>query len=172
MTMFNFIFDIGANRGGFTRGHLNQNPNLCGILVEANPNLIYCLENSFKPPRFHILNNLVGMTNDESVNFHLCTDDGLSTASNDWINKSRFSGKNIWNKTIKIKTITIDKIVEIYGIPDFIKIDVEGYELNVIKGIHKYYCPLSFEWTEEEYEKTNMVVNYLENIGYNNFPTL
>ena len=55
----------------------------------------------------------------------------VSTFSDHW-DKGRFSNK-YWDKSIKIQTTTIDQLIKDYGKPKFIKIDVEGFELNVLK---------------------------------------
>lgn len=41
---------------------------------------------------------------------------------------------------------TIDKIIAEYGTPRFIRIDMEGYELNVLKGLSMPITHLSFEY--------------------------
>lgn len=40
-------------------------------------------------------------------------------------------------ENVKVKTETVDSIADVYGTPDFVKIDVEGYEVNVFRGMSK-----------------------------------
>ena len=48
---------------------------------------------------------------------------------------------------------TLDKLIEQYEVPSFIKIDVEGYELEVLKGLTRLVPALSFEFTVVVKEK-------------------
>lgn len=69
--------------------------------------------------------------------FHISNSSIISSFSIKWINevkKNRFKGFN-WEKKVKIKMTTLYKLIEKYGLPVFIKIDVEGYELNVLQGL-------------------------------------
>jgi Methyltransferase FkbM domain len=52
----------------------------------------------------------------------------------------------IWNRKLTVPMITLDTLIERYGIPDYIKIDVEGYEEKVLTALS--ICPplLSFEF--------------------------
>jgi hypothetical protein len=44
-----------------------------------------------------------------------------------------------------VETTTVDQMMSAYGVPIFIKIDVEGYELNVIRGLQRPVPYISFE---------------------------
>jgi FkbM family methyltransferase len=44
-----------------------------------------------------------------------------------------------------VETTTLEDLIDFYGCPLFIKIDVEGYELNVIRGLRHPVPYLSFE---------------------------
>jgi len=105
----------------------------------------------------------------EIVNFYISDIDTISTASTEWIDGSRFSNKYKWNKIIQKETLNLDTMISRYGQPDLIKIDVEGYELNVIQGLSKKQSDICFEWAEEEYDKLNCIIKYLEFLGYYNF---
>jgi FkbM family methyltransferase len=68
---------------------------------------------------------------------------------------SILSGATSWSKqslhTIEykekkdVKTTTLDHLIEAYGLPFFIKIDVVGFELEVLQGLHRSVPCLSFE---------------------------
>jgi hypothetical protein len=102
---------------------------------------------------------------------------GVSTASTEFMQNSRFTkgSKNVpknsikWNEPIKIQSITIDSMLERYGIPDLIKIDVEGYEYNVLSGLTQKVNDICFEWHEEESEQLYKILEHLKNIGYTEF---
>ncbi len=57
----------------------------------------------------------------------------------------RFGQKLVFGEWKNIETISIDSLVAKYGLPYFIKIDVEGYELNVLRGMSRPIPYLSFE---------------------------
>ncbi len=45
----------------------------------------------------------------------------------------------------EVRTVTNDELIERFGRPKFIKIDVEGYELEALRGMHRAVPLLSFE---------------------------
>jgi hypothetical protein len=45
---------------------------------------------------------------------------------------------------------TLDALIRKYGVPHFIKIDVEGYELEVLKGLSSPVNYISFEYMVPE----------------------
>jgi len=52
-----------------------------------------------------------------------------------------------WDRSVIVKAVTLDALIEQYGRPDFIKIDVEGAELDVLCGLNQSVPALSFEFT-------------------------
>ena len=54
-----------------------------------------------------------------------------------------------WDKTITVEIVTLDALIAQYGIPYFIKIDVEGFELEVVRGLSQPIPLISLEWTPE-----------------------
>lgn len=175
----NLIFDIGFNNGLFTETCFIKYPNCKVIGVEANPFLIHKGKNKFKNnTNFTLLNKLVSNINNDLINFYICHHaDGVSTASLDFITNSRFTkgSKNLsvnsitWNQPIKITSITLDNLIIQYGIPDLIKIDVEGYEFNVISGLTRKAKDICFEWHEEQADQLYKILDHLQNLNYNQF---
>ena len=93
----------------------------------------------------------------------------MSTTNIDWLTSttSRFYGQKF--STIKVPTITIDSLIEKYGVPDIIKIDVEGGEYDCISSLTQKVSKLSFEWASETNDITFKCLDYLHKIGFNNF---
>lgn len=54
-----------------------------------------------------------------------------------------------WNQPTTIQVDTLDNMIEKYGTPKLIKIDVEGYEINVLKGLTSKIDLISIEFTPE-----------------------
>jgi hypothetical protein len=60
-------------------------------------------------------------------------------------------------------------MIERYGMPDLIKIDVEGYEYNVLSGLTQKANDICFEWHEEERNSLYKILEHLQSIGYTQF---
>lgn len=162
------IFDIGANVGGKTQRYLLLNPSKI-VSVEPIPSCVSTLQERFKncPNVFIVpecVSDYIG-----TITFFLSDQYSyLSTADEAW-KYGRFKDFT-WNKSIIVPTTTIDKLVAQYGVPDFCKIDVEGYELNILKGMTKPIPYLSFEFASEFLDqKTRPCLEYLYSLGYRSF---
>src|SRR5215468_2125109 len=72
----------------------------------------------------------------------------VSTASEAFIAASRdapgWEGQQ-WIRTVRVPVTTLDALVARFGTPRFIKIDVEGYEAEVLGGLAAPVPALSFE---------------------------
>ena len=51
-----------------------------------------------------------------------------------------------WDSAETVTITTLDTLIDRFGIPDFCKIDVEGYELEVLRGLSQPIPALSFEY--------------------------
>ena len=168
----NLVFDIGYNLGHFSKIILETNAECQIVGIEANPEI--CEQNILRENSNVVLINAAASDSDDKfLNFYVC-DGGvcehvLSTASPQWMT-GRFLGKGNWRQPIQIQTITLNKLVDAYGIPDLIKIDVEGWEEPVLRGLTKFVpTRIMFEWTEEFFPNTVSCVNYLKSLGYTKF---
>jgi FkbM family methyltransferase len=175
----NLIFDIGFNVGEFTQTCFNKYPNCSVIAVEANPNLANNVSpHFFTNYNFSLLNNLVSNIEGEEIDFYIShATTGVSTASTEFMNNSRFTqgSKNLpqnsvsWAPPVKIQSITVDSMIERYGMPDLLKIDVEGYEYNVLSGLTQKANDICFEWHEEEKDNLYKILEHLQSLGYDEF---
>ena len=158
------IFDVGFNHGEFTDACFKKFPNTQVVAIEANPNL--CTKDS--NDNFALINRLVSDKDDEEIDFFIEHNaDGISTASPEFMSNSRFTkgskyitttNNHNWSNAVKIPSITLDNLIEYYGTPDLIKVDVEGYEYTVLKGLTKQAKDICFEYHEEMDEEIFKIV--------------
>lgn len=160
-------FDIGSNIGLWSLSNIN----LCDkiISIEASPITFSRLVNNCKNDKIIMLNYAVCNNNGNDIIFYQADNDVLSTINKDWLanEKSRFY--NYSYREISCKTITIDKLIEEYGLPDLIKIDVEGGEYECIISLSQKVKLLCFEWASEVNDITFKCIDYLLNLGYTQY---
>lgn len=141
-------FDIGANIGNRITPLLALGAKI--VAVEPQEICHAYLKKKFGN-KIEIITKGLG-DSEGSKEFHLSNTPTLSSFSEEWINsvkEARF--KDItWNRVVLVEMTTLDKLIEQYGIPTFIKIDVEGYELAVLQGLTNPVKMISFEYTVPE----------------------
>jgi FkbM family methyltransferase len=142
----NLCFDIGANMGSRVATFLMLKAKV--VAVEPQQVCVEQLKKVFKKESVTIVEKGVGAKN-EVKEFFLADDSLISSFSQEWITgmKNEHFSKNKWDKVEQIEIITLDMLMQQYGVPDFIKIDTEGFELEVIKGLSNQVNALSFEYT-------------------------
>jgi FkbM family methyltransferase len=162
------MFDIGANRGDATIAGIEQGYKV--IALEPAPRVFAELVRNFIY-EFKVvpLRLAVGEKDGERLEFYECVEDGLSTLEKSWLTdpKMPYYGKEF--RTISVNTCTVDWLVEQYGQPDLIKIDVEGAEWAVLGGMSKYSGKIALEWTMETMVEHNKQLQYLASIGYTEY---
>jgi FkbM family methyltransferase len=107
-----------------------------------------------------------------SAELRLATASTIASLSPGWIDSVRESGRfadNDWMQTITVEVSTLDTLIERHGLPDFTKIDVEGYEAEVVAGLSQPVPILSFEFTGEWWESAAAVVERLDGLGMRRF---
>src|SRR5258708_30129788 len=74
-----------------------------------------------------------------------------NTLNTKWVetlrtDSSRFGESLEFAGRCEVETVTLDSLIEAHGLPTFIKIDVEGHEPAVLKGLHRRVPGVSFEF--------------------------
>ena len=113
------------------------------------------------------MNYAVSNKNQKGIDFY--EHGSLSTINKNWLcsENSRFYGRKYIKTTCE--TIRLDKLIKQYGIPDLIKIDVEGAENLVISSLTQKVKTLCFEWAREFPLITKHSINHLIKIGFTKF---
>jgi FkbM family methyltransferase len=162
------LFDIGANRGDATLIGLAQGYKV--IALEPGSTIFRSLVSNFIYNENVIpLKFAVSDSDNEQVTFYECYEDGLSTLNQEWLTNETMPYNGKPYRTINATTITIDTLAKIYGNPDLIKIDVEGGEWSVFKGMTQKYGKIAFEWTYETLDQHEEQLKYLFGLGYEFF---
>lgn len=156
------VLDVGANKG-FTSLALKQ---FGSRVIAFEP----------APPVFEELKLNVAMHKDVRCEQFACSDMAgfasfyldLTEGSYGSSLLSDFQEKEAFTE-VKVKTITVDEYCQRHNVvPTFIKIDVEGFEYSVIKGmktlIEQYTPPLVFEFWHNGWNSENKsMFEYLSN---------
>jgi FkbM family methyltransferase len=165
------LFDIGANHGAYTRTHIGNYRQI--ISVEASPLTFAILQrNVAGVPNISVLNRAVTNSKEERVTFFHCNGaDTISTLDREWLSSatSRFGNYKNTIQEVQVPTISIDKLIEIYGIPDRLKVDVEGAENIVLASLTQKVPELCFEWAAEWRAKNKECITHLVSLGFTRF---
>ncbi len=161
-------FDIGANIGKWALENISKTNKI--ISIEASPITFEKLKKNCNNPNIILLNYAVCDNSGNDITFYHANADTLSTLNKTWLDdtKSRFYKYTKFHEII-CKTITIDSLIDIYGKPDLIKIDVEGGEYQCVKSLTQKVDLLCFEWAAEMLDVANNCIDYLYNLGFNKF---
>jgi FkbM family methyltransferase len=154
-------FDVGANLGEKTEVFL-----ACGarvLTIEPNPYCRPTLEFHFGGnPRCELLFSAVG-SSEGAIRIFTHLADATASVRSDW--DSKVFGLKREIKELSVPMTTLDLLIKRYGQPDFIEIDVEGFETQVLQGLSTPVPLLSFEYHADEIARAQECLAILERIG-------
>ncbi|HSW37933.1 MAG TPA: FkbM family methyltransferase [Acidobacteriota bacterium] len=157
------VFDVGANVGDYTEIFLDLGATV--VAIEPQPVCIDILKKRFSQNPDVILITK-GLSNEETTRqFFVSTKNhATSTFSEKFKTEGPFNNRK-WDKQLDIQTTTLDALIRDYGLPRFCKIDVEGYEYEVLDGLHAAIPAISFEYSLKLLEETERCVRHLSSLG-------
>lgn len=157
------VLDIGAYNGDKAAWFAARGARV--ICVEPQPGLAKALRKRFADnERVTVIEKGVGATSGTAI-LHICeTDPVLSTFKEHW-QQGRFLGRR-WDQQHEVAITTLADLVEQHGVPDYCKIDVEGAEVDVLRGLDRRVGVLSFEFTAEYLAHAAEAVQLLRALGY------
>ena len=142
------VFDIGAHVGNRARALAALGCRV--IALEPQPDFARMLRLLYaRNPRIDVVEAAVTGVEGEvwlSVSDRTPT---VSTTATAWrearAREAGFGGVQ-WNRQVRVRTVTADALIARYGVPAFVKIDVEGGEPAVLDGLTVAVPALSFEY--------------------------
>ncbi len=153
----NLCFDIGANIGRKSRFFLSLNTKVIAFEPQTACHK-YLTKIKNKNFQFHSFG--VG-AKDEIKELKIANHIEVATFSDKMIDF--YTTENLkWNKTEKVTVKKIDTLIEEFGLPDFCKIDTEGFEFEILSNLSYTIPVIEFEFAEAFIEETVALILILE----------
>lgn len=139
------VFDIGAHVGSKTRSLRNAGAKV--IALEPQQPFASFLQKTL-PSDVVFIEAAAGEKETEAEMSVSTKHPTVSSLRKDFVSSAGSAPgfkKVKWDQTQLVQITTLDALIIQYGIPDYIKIDVEGFELEVLKGLSHSVELISFE---------------------------
>jgi FkbM family methyltransferase len=160
------VFDLGANQGEYAEAFAGEGARV--VAVEPNPAFTarlqaFARESGIRPV-FAAIGDAPG-----TASLNVCSEPGFSTLVDpgvEWIETSPDYESVSWTHTLEVPVTTLDLLVADFGQPEYVKIDVEGFELNVLRGMSFRPRYLSFEFGPRRKDASFQCLEHLGARGY------
>jgi FkbM family methyltransferase len=159
-------FDVGAHVGDRTTLLLRTGARV--VAVEPQPALFQKLGRAFgEDKRVTLVKEAVGAEPGEAELRWPGDGLALGSMSTEWVERVRSSGRfgGEWENRTVVPVTTLDALIDRYGTPSFCKIDVEGYEEPVLRGLSRPISTISIEFTPEYLDSTERALLWLGELG-------
>ncbi|MFI6760784.1 FkbM family methyltransferase [Micromonospora sp. NPDC050417] len=160
-------FDIGAHVGGRVRVWRRLGARV--VAVEPQPDCLRVLRLLFRRDRdVVIVPEAVGARTGRANLAVSTATPTVSSMSPDWIESvtaDRSFARVQWDSAVEVRVATLDDLIAIHGTPAFCKIDVEGFEADVLAGLSQPLRALSFEYLPPAHDAALAVLDMVDRLG-------
>jgi len=165
------VFDIGAHVGDRVRAFRHLGARV--VAIEPQPALARTLRLLYGPDRMVTVEQAAVGREPGTIELNINLDNPtVSTASSEFIASAKgapgWEGQR-WGKRITVPVTTLDALTAQHGPPSFIKIDVEGFEAEVLAGLSSPPPALSFEFTLIQRDVARVCIERCVALGYTRF---
>jgi FkbM family methyltransferase len=160
------VFDVGANLGNRVRAFRRLGCKV--VAIEPQRACVAALRREFGGDAEVVIVAAAAGAAAGSAMLRTSPDHVLSSMSDEFIRRTKASGRfaaSEWTGEEEVEVVTLDALVEAHGVPRFLKMDVEGFEAEVVAGLSRPVPVVSFEWTPELSENAIATVNRLAALG-------
>ncbi len=149
-------FDIGANKGLKSKLFLSLGARVIAFEPQSSCSKFL---NDINNKNFNYLSFAVG-PRDEIKNLNIANHIEVATFSNKFIDYFKNDSLE-WSEIEEVEVKKLDTLIKEYGIPDFCKIDVEGYELDILSNLTYEIPIIEFEFTGGFISNTIKIIELL-----------
>lgn len=147
------VFDVGANAGNYTL--LLHKIGARVVAVEPQADLASGLKARFShTSRVSVVRAALGGKISKGILRKTPDLNEVASMHPDISQRSRFSLCHPFSSEEEVPVLTLDTLIAEHGTPSFCKIDVEGYELEVLKGLGTALKLISIEFNREFWSET------------------
>jgi FkbM family methyltransferase len=161
------VFDVGANVGDLTQVFSDLGAYV--IAIEPQPSCVQILNTRFAANRNVLVLETALSDSVGSADLIISQDyHTTSTLSERWMSGGRFKNRFSDDRRLRrvaVNTTTLDCLISQYGRPRFCKIDDEGFEYRVLKGLSAGIPCISFEFVSEFLDEVQRCINHLNTLG-------
>jgi FkbM family methyltransferase len=160
------IIDVGAHNGDDTAFYLHEGYRV--VAIEANPFLAHSIGVRFKSAvdaeRLAVLN--VGIAERAGTQTFWANDDHSVWSSFDETLARRYGTSA---HAVEVECMRLDTILDRYGIPHYLKIDIEGHDRVCLDSLEPGRCP---RYVSCELTHGTGLIDRLHELGYRRFKLL
>jgi len=163
-------FDVGAHVGNRVAALRALGANV--VAVEPQPLMARALRLFFGWRGVHVVQKAIAAEAGEHSMQINTRNPTVSTLSEDFVRAAATADgwrDEIWDASEKIETTTLNALIQQFGRPRFIKIDVEGFELEALTGLSKRVDALSFEFVTMQRERAHACIDRCVELGFRQF---
>lgn len=172
------IYDVGMHKGEDTDYYLKKGFRVIGF--EADPNLATHCRNRFSREiedgkliivEGAILELKAGEAKRKTIKFYKNKDNTVwGTVASDWAQRNELLGTS--NDVIEVSVIDFSGCLEKYGIPHYLKVDIEGMDMVCLRALLSFEHKPSYISIESEkisFEKLTEELDLFIELGFTGF---
>lgn len=160
-------FDVGSHVGNRVRAWRHLGARV--VAVEPQPDFLAVLRVFYGRDRDVVIEDCAVGAEGGEATLHISTrTPTVSTLSRGWIDDVRRDprfGVVRWDSEVRVRVMTLDDLIARHGEPRFCKIDVEGFELDVLRGLTRPLRALSFEYIPIAVERAVACIERVASLG-------
>jgi FkbM family methyltransferase len=154
------VFDVGANLGNYSEAFCALGAVV--VAVEPDPRNVALLRKRLTGAQLVVEPCAVGGM-EGVAELHIADRNDVSTLSPQWAEATTAK----WLGTVSVPVRTLDSLASQYGLPKYVKVDAEGFDCEVFRGMSFDPPVVSFEFLPDDLTVARECIGMLEQRLFN-----